>query len=375
MGEIQGAEEPERRKLSVLRENVINPGRGELTIVIHAGDILTLYDSINQLRLIFPHLSQTYENKLVEALKTVELTETKRRSYIASLLGCQPYSFISWPLLEEKFKELHQRVTEQILPKEVNKICSSATSLSKSLEDLYKPIKTFLNYFFVTPVNHSAWERDLESIIPVTERSLFSTWVKPFKKTEHEEGRSQSEDTQMIPSNLKEEHIDFYVTKIITAVQDYDAKAKELVQLVHSVRTSVGNIDSKVQDFQIARKPEDLEYLEKDVELFNHFLKELLKKPYSPQTGINTIGLNIARIRIKNVVDEIIEKLKNEASLLSGLGYFSTWENGELYYPSDLSVYIQTTRSLLNEAGFSVKYHVPLFGKNRTEVVRTAGPS
>ncbi len=216
---------------------------------------------------------------------------------------------------------INEQLVGKLYPQELRTITDDSKGI-KSLDRLLEPVieedQIFLNYFFLTPVNRSDWERFWREIVPVTEKSrllfgLYSeTRVRGFEKSGHEQGTGQMENMQMIPFALQEQHIDFYMNRIFSAVNYYNAKVGRFAEMLSKLGT--------------AKAPQD-PHLEMDVSIMNFCLEQMPKKPYSPATGMYAIQLGTATRRIEKKLQEVTGQLHYAAQRILYKAY-KTYKRG-----------------------------------------------
>ncbi len=311
-----------------MSEELINIERGELIIPqIDVGDITALEGIANGIDEEKTRIegNSEYSKKLKEFLEGVR-KKKKLRIVRDSWTGIKEISlfgkefYVIEPSDLEKFESFKKEIDNEYFPSIIEKL-----SYTEPFDEVFKDLRiigdktqVFLKYFFPTSINEFIEAKEWEKIIPATEKTsvLFSLYneerVVPFKSTGKSLTKGEIENMQLIGSVLPDKATDFFIGEIKKAVVKYNKSLEGTVE--------------KLAPFNRTRvKPN--EELEMDVELFNGYLSRL-HEPYTPQTGIYAVSLEIARRRIYNQLGKDIKKAGKSAksflrirSNLEELGY------------------------------------------------------
>ena len=283
-------------------------------------DVLQIHQAVRAYRRIRHELEgdeETLKNQLISRLKGAG--EIKRGRSLRNLGKMREYHYVG-PTASSLHEQMRS-ILEELFPRELaqtlltlqgNLYSSRApgSAISKthaSLQGIESETNTFLKYFFLTPINHAAWEKHVKETIPVTESwwALFAggTSVRPFEKAYHERGSSMAEDMQMLRAPLLDEHVHFLTQRIRDAA----------LQFRDNLRTCTTHFKNSYPEPERAN---DLgEAFAMDVGIMNHSLEGIMEAPV-PMKGACAMLFNTAFQRVRPEVQEALESLSSIARAL-----------------------------------------------------------
>ncbi len=299
-----------------VNQSLVEPeNRGLVVPHIEIGDITALISSQRYLKNLLVDLPDTYETKYSNIVLAAIEKEVKRKRMRRFLsIRSREYDSLDPEFFDRRVED-SDRLREELLPPEISYIISKEDglfNLCRKLEDIIKEIGIFSRYFFVTPVNQVDWQRFIVGFLPFPEETSIlggayhQTRVRQSELAIYEQGKGAIENIQMVPFALEEEHIDFYVGRILMAVINYNAEMKRSVDMLSGLK---------------GEEVEPPAHLGMDTTIMNYCLDNLVIKPYTPATGIFAIQMNTAVSRIEERLKKITESLvKNAEALHSRLG-------------------------------------------------------
>lgn len=204
--------------------------------------------------------------------------------------------------LEKDYRELRRKYEPPVL----DELPKTFEAIKDRIEATGNELEVFLKYFFPTPVNRAAGEKNWWEIIPVEESFLFGLYRHsvPFKEEGHEEFAQMAESTQMIGTVLDLDITHSFIERIGDAANRLEKAFSEAY--------------TQLKPFNEANaKPVKDEKLSLDVRVFNYAMSQLRRQPYNPRTGVFAVMATTALMRIGRKVEGYIDDFEiNKESIL-----------------------------------------------------------